>query len=285
MSLSCEVCYETYSAQHPAHLVVECGHDFCGLCLLKLLTEHGSRAQCPKCRAFLIPQDNARDVLRLLMREGCTSMKGLCNSPMFKSLFPRCCSLSDLSTRLIFKSEELAPEMLTQLLACVDTSVLANELGTRSLERSNSNSTSNGIGGQKLSRSSPSAPPAVSFPFATKRKLGAGALWTALMSRPAGKPTSDGGRQCLKPRQNTITPSREDYRDPGVGSLMLILVYCIIQVLEQLLWHLPVRGAFWLGSTMKAQCKLERLTQILAMLHGLPLFIVAVCCIVRAVIY
>eukprot|EP01056_Protomagalhaensia_sp_Gyna25_P002393 Protomagalhaensia_sp_Gyna_25__2392@NODE_2327_length_1145_cov_96_771248_g1930_i0_p1_GENE_NODE_2327_length_1145_cov_96_771248_g1930_i0NODE_2327_length_1145_cov_96_771248_g1930_i0_p1_ORF_typecomplete_len286_score14_92zfRING_5/PF14634_6/9_6e08zfC3HC4/PF00097_25/3_2e06zfC3HC4_2/PF13923_6/3_5e06zfRING_2/PF13639_6/6_7e06zfC3HC4_4/PF15227_6/0_0001zfANAPC11/PF12861_7/0_00018zfRING_UBOX/PF13445_6/0_00044ProkRING_4/PF14447_6/0_0011zfRING_4/PF14570_6/0_003Baculo_IE1/PF05290_11/0_032zfC3HC4_5/PF17121_5/0_2zf len=285
MSLSCEVCYETYSVQRPAHLIIECGHDFCGICLLKLLAEHRSRAQCPKCRVFLIPQENARDVLRLLMREVYTSMEGLGNSPMFKSLFPRCCSLSDLSTRLIFRSEELTPEMLTQLLACVDTSVLANELGTRSQERSSSSkSTSNLTGYQKLSRSSPTAATDVSFPFTTKRRLGAGTLWTALMRLPAGKPTPD-ARQFPKQRQNTITPSREEYRDPGIGSLMLILVYCVFQVLEQLLWRLPVRGAFWLGSTIKAQCKLERLTQILAMLHGLPLFIVAVCCIVRAVMY
>eukprot|EP01054_Gregarina_sp_Poly1_P005027 Gregarina_sp_Poly_1__5026@NODE_2664_length_1854_cov_208_709010_g1690_i0_p1_GENE_NODE_2664_length_1854_cov_208_709010_g1690_i0NODE_2664_length_1854_cov_208_709010_g1690_i0_p1_ORF_typecomplete_len248_score15_02zfRING_5/PF14634_6/3_3e08zfC3HC4_2/PF13923_6/1_4e07zfC3HC4_3/PF13920_6/1_1e06zfC3HC4/PF00097_25/1_6e06ProkRING_4/PF14447_6/4_7e06zfRING_2/PF13639_6/5_5e06zfRING_UBOX/PF13445_6/1_3e05zfANAPC11/PF12861_7/2_5e05zfC3HC4_4/PF15227_6/0_00078zfRING_6/PF14835_6/0_0082zfrbx1/PF12678_7/0_052zfC3HC4_5/ len=237
MSLACEVCYEFYSSQMPARVVVECGHDFCGPCLQALILQQYSKAQCPKCRTYLLPQDQSSDTARLLVRS--FSRSG--DQSLFNSFFPSSRTLTDLSSRIDF-SQALSQDLLRRLLQQVETAHLIKELNMR----------------QSVS------------PKLRSKASGRSSLLSQvinpLVSRK-GVPCSGVGVPPRSVRRRTITPGFDGGCEPGVGSVMWWIVIYSLRFLETLFLKYPVK--------LMQRFPRENRTQFFAVLQGVPLLCVA----------
>eukprot|EP01055_Gregarina_sp_Pseudo9_P002360 Gregarina_sp_Pseudo_9__2359@NODE_2668_length_918_cov_50_037543_g2446_i0_p1_GENE_NODE_2668_length_918_cov_50_037543_g2446_i0NODE_2668_length_918_cov_50_037543_g2446_i0_p1_ORF_typecomplete_len249_score56_86zfRING_5/PF14634_6/6_3e08zfC3HC4_2/PF13923_6/3_4e07zfC3HC4/PF00097_25/6_3e07zfC3HC4_3/PF13920_6/3_7e06ProkRING_4/PF14447_6/9_2e06zfRING_2/PF13639_6/9e06zfRING_UBOX/PF13445_6/1_5e05zfANAPC11/PF12861_7/0_00018zfC3HC4_4/PF15227_6/0_00081zfRING_6/PF14835_6/0_0051zfRING_6/PF14835_6/2_6e03zfrbx1/PF126 len=246
MSLACEVCYEFYSSKTPARVIAACGHDFCGPCLRALIMQQYARAQCPKCRAFVLGQDHASDCARLLVRAFATGS----DAHLFDSLFPVSHTLSELSSRVEF-GDRLPPELLQRLLIQVDTASLVRELQFRQAAT------------PAALRSKPKRPPL------------AAVLLRPWNTNSSSKPNALRSPSPVPPRRRTITPANGDSCEPGLGSLMLMLVVFILSLLETLLVKYPRK--------LIQRFPRENRTQLLAVLQGVPLLLAATCFLFRMI--
>lgn len=272
MSLACEVCYESYSTKCPARVIAACGHDFCGSCIQALILQQYSKAQCPKCRAYVMEQDNGPDLARLLVRSFGKDSDNDPGGRLFASLFPISQTLSELTGRLDF-GDHLPQDLARRLLAQAETASLEQELHLRQQQKDSIPHWSRPtVLGYKKSVSGHANK--MSSPLALLRPL----LHPSISFRPTGaldRSHADDDHIFLT-RRTTITPSYgNESRKPGLGSLMLLLVLVVLTLLERVFIQYP--------KMIISKFPRENRTQLLAVLQGVPLLLAASCFLYRMV--